>query len=84
MSNSKLKASQVRALLYKLRLTWGERYHVFTDMKLHQLDQKIKSIDPAWPVAAPRERPVQPQAGAEPTKIHVNPAFVGKVGSFWF
>ena len=39
-------------MLYKLRLTWGDKYHVFTDQKLHQLDAKIKTIDPAWPVSA--------------------------------
>ena len=54
MPNSKIKASQVRAMLYKLRQTWGDKYHVFTDQKLFQLDNKIKSIDHAWPVVAPR------------------------------
>merc|ERR1711976_905877 len=34
---------KVRALLYKLRATWGDRYHVFTDHKLHQLDLKVKT-----------------------------------------
>ena len=51
---------------------------MFTDHKLYQLDQKIKTIDPAWPVVAvAKDR--QPAAAAKPTKIHVNPAFVGKV-----
>ena len=40
------KATQVRALLYKLRLTWGGSYQVFSDSKLHQLDLRIKKIDP--------------------------------------
>merc|ERR1719481_47104 len=66
---------KVRALLYKLRQTWGDRYQVFTDKKLFQLDQKIKTIDPAWPITVPKERP---HAGVPSTKIHVNPAFVGK------
>merc|ERR1719228_2852551 len=66
---------KVRGLLYKLRQTWGDRYHVFTDKKLFQLDQKIKTIDPAWPVTVPKERP---HTGVPSTKIHVNPAFVGK------
>merc|ERR1711933_425459 len=70
---------KVRMALYKLRLTWGERYHVFTDYKLYQLDLKVKNIDPAWPVPkeAPKER-VAP-ASVKPHKIHVNPNFVGKV-----
>ena len=70
----------MRALLYKLRLTWGGNYQVFTDQKLHQLDLKIKKIDPAWPVTHPRSQPavqpVEPRGGG--TKIHVNPNFVGK------
>ena len=76
MTNSKIKASQVRAMLYKLRLTWGDKYHVFTDQKLYQLDAKIKTIDPAWPVSAsaPKER-----TNKQTPKILVNPAFVGKV-----
>ena len=41
LAGSKVKAAQVRALLYKLRATWGDRYHVFTDHKLHQLDLKV-------------------------------------------
>jgi len=71
----KNKATQVRGLLYKLRLTWGDRYQVFTDQKLYQLDKKIRTIDPAWPVTVPKERP---PTGVPSTKIHVNPAFVGK------
>ena len=74
MTNSKIKASQVRAMLYKLRLTWGDKYHVFTDQKLYQLDSKIKTIDPAWPVPVPKER-----TNNQTPKILVNPAFVGKV-----
>ena len=74
---------QVRAQLYKLRMTWGERFHVFTDLKLYQLDQKIKTIDPAWPVVSvAKDR--QAAGGAKPTKIHVNPAFVGKVNEKLF
>merc|ERR1711976_909029 len=65
---------KVRALLYKLRATWGDRYHVFTDHKLHQLDLKVKTIDPAWPVVAPKGG-----SGPNKPKIHVNPHFVGKV-----
>ena len=61
-------------MLYKLRLTWGDKYHVFTDQKLYQLDSKIKTIDPAWPVSAPKER-----SNNQTPKILVNPAFVGKV-----
>jgi len=43
VAGSKLKPAQVRMALYKLRLTWGERYHVFTDYKLYQLDTKVRS-----------------------------------------
>ena len=50
MTNSKMKASQVRANLFKLRETWGDKYHVFTDEKLYQLDCAIKDIDQAWPI----------------------------------
>ena len=53
---------------------------MFTDLKLYQLDQKIKTIDPAWPVVSvAKDR--QANAGGKPTKIHVNPAFVGKVNA---
>ena len=74
LAGSKVKSAQVRALLYKLRATWGDRYHVFTDHKLHQLDLKVKTIDPAWPVVAPKGG-----SGPNKPKIHVNPHFVGKV-----
>ena len=79
-SDSKIKPVQVRASLHKLRMTWGERYHVFTDLKLHQLDQKVHTIDPAWPVIQLKNRSSAP-AASKPNKIHVNPAFVGKVRS---
>jgi len=70
---------KVRSLLYKLRLTWGDRYQVFTDQKLYQLDKKIKTFDPAWPVRELKpSRPVPVPAAPPGTKIHVNPAFVGK------
>merc|ERR1711915_989013 len=72
---------KVRYALHKLRLTWGDRYQVFTDQKLYQLDKKIQTIDPAWPVPVPKER-LPP--GVPSTKIHVNPAFVGKVSIFHF
>jgi len=73
-------ATQVRALLYKLRLTWGGSYQVFTDAKLHQLDLRIKKIDPAWPVAQsnPARQPLPVERSSSGTKIHVNPNFVGK------
>jgi len=75
------KATQVRALLYKLRLTWGGSYQVFSDSKLHQLDLRIKKIDPAWPVTHARPAAPAVPAPATNTKIHVNPAFVGKAVS---
>merc|ERR1711974_354200 len=75
------KAAQVRSLLYKLRLTWGGSYQVFTPTVLHQLDVKIKKIDPAWPVTHPKTAPSAPvpiDRSASNTKIHVNPNFVSK------
>ncbi len=55
---------KVRSALHKLRLTWTE---VFPTETLHQLDVKVQSIDPKWPVAA------------MPTKkIHINPAIFNK------
>jgi hypothetical protein len=75
------KAAQVRSLLYKLRLTWGGSYQVFTPTVLHQLDVKIKKIDPAWPVTHPKPAPSAPvplDRSASNTKIHVNPNFVSK------
>jgi len=72
----------VRSLLYKLRLTWGGSYQVFTPTVLHQLDVKIKKIDPAWPVTHPKQpapsAPVPIDRSASNTKIHVNPNFVSK------
>ena len=37
-----------RSRLHELRKAWGDKYHVFTDQKLKQLDLAIKKIDPAW------------------------------------
>merc|ERR1711994_1224984 len=47
------KAAQVRSNLYKLRITWGGNFQIFTPAVLHQLDLRIKKIDPAWPVVHP-------------------------------
>ena len=69
-----MKIFKVRGLLYKLRVTWGEeRHHVFTDFKLYQLDKRVKTLDPAWPLLLPKgvSRP-------EPTK-QVNYHFVEQV-----
>jgi len=74
-------SEKVRSLLYKLRLTWGGSYQVFTPTVLHQLDVKIKKIDPAWPVTHPKTAPSAPvpiDRSASNTKIHVNPNFVSK------
>jgi len=60
-------------LLYKLRLTWWDRYQVFTGQKLFQLDKKFRTIYPAWPVTVPKERP---QTVVPSTKKHVNPALL--------
>merc|ERR1711962_356323 len=74
------KAAQVRSNLYKLRITWGGNFQIFTPAVLHQLDLRIKKIDPAWPVIHPKpvaSAPAVPN-GASNTKIHVNPNFVSK------
>merc|ERR1712141_708849 len=74
-------SEKVRSLLYKLRLTWGGSYQVFTPTVLHQLDLRIQKIDHAWPVTAPKPAPTAPvpiNRNASNTKIHVNPNFVSK------
>lgn len=52
--------------MFRLRQTWSD---VFPPKKLYALDVRVKSIDPAWPITAPA-----------PTSIHLNPAFLPKVG----
>ena len=62
-----------RKALLKLRNTWN---NLFTFTKLNQLDKKIKTLDPAWPIQLPRRDQAAPAA---PTKrIHVNPAVFGR------
>merc|ERR1711884_78557 len=73
-------SEKVRSNLYKLRITWGGNFQIFTPAVLHQLDLRIKKIDPAWPVIHPKpvaSAPTVPN-GASNTKIHVNPNFVSK------
>merc|ERR1712200_268191 len=47
-------SEKVRSNLYKLRITWGGNFQIFTPAVLHQLDLRIKKIDPAWPVIHPK------------------------------
>lgn len=58
--------------MFKLRQTWSDVF----PKKLYALDVRVQSIDPAWPITAP-----PPTAS-----IHLNPAFLPKVGcaAFFF
>ena len=42
--------AKIREKMYKLRDTWGGKYKVFTEQKLHELDINIQRIDSKWPV----------------------------------
>ncbi|XP_077983868.1 pre-mRNA cleavage complex 2 protein Pcf11-like isoform X2 [Glandiceps talaboti] len=57
---------KTRQAMFKLRTTWNE---YFPSSKLHSLDVKVNTIDPAWPIMAP------------PPTIHVNPKFIKKADS---
>ncbi|XP_064482248.1 pre-mRNA cleavage complex 2 protein Pcf11-like isoform X2 [Ornithodoros turicata] len=56
---------KTRLQLFKLRQTWTE---LFPNKKLYGLDQRVKSMDPAWPILA---KPPQQQPA-----IHINPKFL--------
>jgi len=64
-------SEKVRSSLYKLRSTWGDKYQVFSDVMLCELDKKVKKIDPAWPVSEPKG----PAQTGSSRNIHVNPGF---------
>lgn len=57
-----------RASMWKLRQTWND---VFPSQKLLQLDLRVQSIDPAWPVTAS-------------SSIHVNPKFLSIVSFSYY
>ena len=54
----KMVSKEVRHKMFELRNNWECRYQVFTHDKLHQLDLKIKEIDPGWPVTSTIRPPV--------------------------
>ena len=59
---------KIRSSLYKVRTTWNE---IFSGKTLHQLDLKITTYDPKWPV------PGNKTQAASSGKIHINPAVFG-------
>jgi len=69
----------LRASLYKLRNTWNV---IFPPRKLYELDRKVKTLDPAWPITArppvaaqtPTPAPIVPPV-VNQSNIHINPAF---------
>lgn len=65
---------KTRMSLHKLRGTWNG---ILAPTKLNQLDKKINSIDPAWPIA--KSVPVKPNANPPNLpNIHINPAVFGR------
>ncbi len=64
---------ETRLAMHKLRNTWGE---IFSRDRLYQLDLKVRTLDPKWPVVVP----VASAAGghAQATNIHINPGFINK------
>ena len=64
--------------MYKLRHTWTQ-YNIFSPSKLNQLDRRIQSIDPNWPVTAISSQPPP----TKPSKILINPAKFPQVGIFY-
>ena len=42
------QAEKSRLALYKLRCTWTDAY--FSQLKLNQLDRKLQTVDPNWPI----------------------------------
>ena len=78
------QAEKVRTSLYKLRLTWTDNY--FSQTRLNQIDRKIQTLDPNWPII-PSKKAVQPEKSVNPDNsnlrtstpsIHINPAVFGR------
>ena len=67
------RAEKDRTLLYKLRLTWTDNY--FSITKLNQLDKKVQTLDPNWPII-PSKKVVSAEKSVKPSQpsIHINPA----------
>ena len=80
------QTEKCRTSLYKLRVTWTDHY--FSPTKLLQLDRKIQTIDPNWPIIPSKkaglvdrkvETDVQDTAIRTPGQsIHINPAVFGR------
>nr|CAB3264699.1 pre-mRNA cleavage complex 2 protein Pcf11 [Phallusia mammillata] len=60
--------------LYKLRTTWDDHFPL---KRLYELDVKIRTLDPNWPI---KPLPTSLQDGHAATNIHVNPKFLKKGG----
>lgn len=58
--------------MFKLRTTWTG---VLPPMILYELDTKVATIDPAWPVGAPPPAPA-PLMATSNNRIHLNPKFL--------
>uniref|UniRef100_A0A0K2T6I2 CID domain-containing protein n=1 Tax=Lepeophtheirus salmonis TaxID=72036 RepID=A0A0K2T6I2_LEPSM len=64
---------KVRSLMYRLRNTWND---IFTPTKMFQLDKKVKTMDPAWPIVntPPASSSTKVHTTSPQPNIHVNPA----------
>jgi len=70
-------AEKVRTALYKLRTTWTDTYFSLT--KLNQLDRKIQTLDPQWPIIPSKKAiPVEKNYKPPSQSIHINPAVFGR------
>ncbi|XP_072157803.1 uncharacterized protein [Bemisia tabaci] len=61
---------KTRSQMFKLRSTWT---NVLPPMILYELDTKVCTIDPAWPVGPP---PPIPHIASSNNRIHLNPKFL--------
>jgi len=68
------QVGKVRTALYKLRGSWTD-WRSFSLTKLNQLDRKIHTLDPQWPIRAMAvdDNPTPPSQS-----IHINPAVFGR------
>lgn len=62
---------KTRQSMYKLRQTWSR---LFPAERMYALDIQIATIDPAWPLTAPKPEPTSQPAPVG--NIHVNPRFL--------
>lgn len=79
------QAAKVRSALHKLRLTWTDNYFSLT--KLNQLDRKIQTLDPNWPIIPSNKAALEnntkpdlpnPSLRTSGQSIHINPAVFGR------